>query len=139
MRVPSLSFEERRRRSAIEALTLERKRLMLAVYLCKIVQGNSEKDKEFKKKLKLLSVARRKLTNSMIHYKTTTAECERILKTKKLWVPDMAWYKQVQCGDFDKAISDIPKLVALRQLAERYDEIKPIDQRAITTIVPPRA
>ena len=75
----------------------------------------------------------------MIHYKTTTAECERILKTKKLWVPDMAWYKQVQCGDFDKAISDIPKLVALRQLAERYDEIKPIDQRAITTIVPPRA
>lgn len=139
MRVPSLSFEERRRRCAVEAMTLERKRLVLAVHLCEIVHGNSENDKEFKRKTALLSKARRLLTNSMIHYKNTTAECERILKTKKLWVPGMAWYKQVQNGDFKKAISDIPRLIALRQLAELYDEIKPIDQRAITTIVPPRA
>ena len=139
MRVPSMSFEERRRRSAVEAMTLERKRLVLAVYLCKIVHGRSANDNEFRRKSALLSKARRKLTNAMIHYKNTTAECERILKTKKLWVPDMAWYKQVQNGDFEKAISDIPRLIALRQLAELYDEIRPIDQRAITTVIPKNA
>ena len=80
----------------------------------------------------------------MIHYKEKTAECERILKIgggkgSGLWTPDMSWYKHVQVGSFDKAIAEIPKLVALRQLAEEYDEIKPIDQRSRSAVIPPRA
>lgn len=139
MRVPSMSYEELRRRSAVEAMLLERRRLILAVYLCRAVHGANANDNEFRRKSVWLSKARRAVTKAMIHYTNTTGECERVLKTKKLWIPDMSWYKQVQSGDFDKAISDIPRLVSLRQLAELYDEIKPIDQRVTTTIISPRA
>ena len=125
--------------SAVEAMLFERKRLILAVYLCRAIQGENGNNNEFKKKSSWLSKARRKVAQAMVHYTDTTAECERVLKTKKLWVPDMSWYKQVQSGDFDRAIAEIPRLVSLRQLAERYDEIKPIDQRVTTPIISPRA
>ena len=143
-RLPNMSFAELRRKSAVEAMLLERRRLILAVYLCRAVHGSDPNDKEFRRKSAWLSRARRIVTSAMIHYKEKTAECERILKIgggkgDGLWTPDMSWYKHVQVGSFDKAIAEIPKLVALRQLAEEYDEIKPIDQRSRSAVIPPRA
>ena len=137
--VPSMSYAELRCKSAVEAMLLERRRLILAVNLCRAVQGDGAANNEFRRKSAWLSRARRIVTAAMLHYKDTTGECERILKTKKLWVPDMTWYKHVQTGEFDKAISEIPRLIALRQLAELYDEIKPIDQRVRTNVISPRA
>ena len=121
-RVPNMNFAELRKKSLVEALILERRRLMLAVRLCEAAHVN-----EYKGRMAALSKARRAVTAAMLHYNAVADECERMLKTKKLWRPDMNWYKNVQQGEFNKAVADAPKLVALRQLAESYDgRIKPI-------------
>ena len=137
-RIPNMSLAELRKKCAVEAMLLERRRLISAVYLCRAVHGNHPNDNEFKRKPSWLSKARRIVTASMIHYNTTMIECAKIIKTKKIWNADMSWYKLVQVGKFDEAIASIPKIVALRQLAEVYDEIKPIDQRSRTIVIESR-